>query len=355
MCDVRGAVSRAFVALGALILGAWAQPAACEPARVVLMTYNVENLFDTVDDPRKLDDTFLPLELKASSTHRARCAAIAGAREREACLEWDWDEAILARKLERVAAVILQVNAGRGPDILALQEVENHGVLERLRTEYLRGAGYRDSILIEGGDPRGIDVAFLSRFPLHGEARLHRQPRVRGPHDVRGILEATFELGDGTLLTGFCAHFPAPTHPAAARMSAFAWLDALAQTLPSERLRFAAGDFNVNAAEERRYDVSGGRLAAGWLTAHAVGCGGCRGTYYYARDRTWSFLDMILVGRDLEPSRARTAWRLDPQSVRIANSIAYQSTAGGFPARFDLPAAAGVSDHWPLVADLAFK
>jgi endonuclease/exonuclease/phosphatase family metal-dependent hydrolase len=242
------------------------------------------------------------------------------------------------------------VNAGRGPDILALQEVENRAVLERLRTQYLGPAGYRESILVEGGDPRGIDVAFLSRFPLHGEARLHRQAHVPDPHDVRGILEATFELGDGMLLTGFCAHFPAPMHPAAARMSAFAWLDALADALPPERLRFAAGDFNVNAAEERRYDLIHGRLAQRWIAAHVEGCGDCKGTYYYAHERAWSFLDMILVGRALDPRQPRKEWQLDPESVRIANDMISQSTAAGFPAGFELPAATGVSDHWPLIA-----
>ena len=34
---------------------------------------------------------------------------------------WDWNEVILDRKMSSVAAAILQVNDGRGPDILALQ------------------------------------------------------------------------------------------------------------------------------------------------------------------------------------------------------------------------------------------
>jgi hypothetical protein len=49
-------------ALCGAVLAACAAGATCDPTRVVLMTFNVENLFDTEDDPRKLDDTFLPLE-----------------------------------------------------------------------------------------------------------------------------------------------------------------------------------------------------------------------------------------------------------------------------------------------------
>jgi len=171
---------------------------------------------------------------------------------------------------------------------------------------------------------------------------------------VRGILEATFELPDGTLLTGYCAHFPAPEHPAAARTAAFAALTGLADGLPPERLRFAAGDFNVTATEERRGHVVDRLQAGGWLAVQRAGCRDCRGTYYYAHDHQWSFLDMILLGTGLapEPATGRDGWRLRPESVRLANDLPEQSTRAGYPAAFELPAATGVSDHWPLVAEL---
>src|SRR5262249_39416536 len=155
---------------------------------------------------------------------------------------------------------------------------------------------------------------------------------------VRGILEVTFVLPDGTLLTGYCAHFPAPSHPAAQRLDAFATMNALAADLPPERLRFAAGDFNVSATEERREHLTDRLIAAGWLPPQRAGCSGCRGTYYYAHDRTWSFLDMILVGSDLQPGRQGRGWRLRPESVRLANNLPEQSTRRGYPAGFELPA-----------------
>ena len=259
----------------------------------------------------------------------------------------------LATKLDRVARAILQVNDGRGPDIVALQEVENMAVLERLRSDYLGAAHYVSAVLIEGDDPRGIDVAFLSRLKLHGAPRLHRVDHEAGTAgDVRGILEATFELPDGTLLTGYCAHFPAPAHPAAARTAAFAALTELAAGLPPERLRFAAGDFNVSASEERRGHVVDRLQAAGWVAAQREGCRDCPGTYYYAHDHAWSFLDMILVGASPASPPTQAGWRLRPESVRLANGLPEQSTRSGYPAPFELPGATGVSDHWPLVADL---
>jgi endonuclease/exonuclease/phosphatase family metal-dependent hydrolase len=270
-------------------------------------------------------------------------------------MRWDWNDAALATKLERLARTILQVNDGRGPDIVALQEVENLTVLERLRRDHLAAAGYTGAILVEGDDPRGIDVAFLSRLPLRGTPRLHRVEHGRGAGDVRGILEATFELPGGTLLTGYCAHFPAPGHPASTRAEAFAALNALAAELPRGRLRFAAGDFNVSSDEERRTRVTDRLLASGWIAAHREGCGGCRGSYYYAREGEWSFLDMILVGPTPGPEGEGAGWRLHPQSVRLANALPEQSTRDGHPAGFRLPNARGVSDHWPLVADLILR
>lgn len=51
-------------------------------------------------------------------------------------------------------------------DVLALQEVENFDVLKRFRNECLKPLGYTYAVLIDGNDPRFIDVAVLSRYPL---------------------------------------------------------------------------------------------------------------------------------------------------------------------------------------------
>jgi len=118
MCD---AVRRTVVAVCALLFAACGGRAADDVhTRVTLMTYNVENLFDTRDDPAKLDDSFLPVALKSDPAHRAACRALRAETWREQCLQWDWSDHALATKLDRLARVILQVNDGRGSDILAL-------------------------------------------------------------------------------------------------------------------------------------------------------------------------------------------------------------------------------------------
>ncbi len=326
-------------------------------APVTIMTFNVENLFDTTHDDGKTDSTFLPLAAKQSEQHKAECATIVVDRWRDQCLNWDWSETILAHKLEVVAKAILQVNNGRGPDILALQEVENLAILERLRTEYLADAGYRPAILIEGQDLRGIDVAFLTRLEVAGEPVLHpftpSDEFANRQADTRGILEATFKLPDGELLTGFSVHFPAPFHPTEMRIQAYKFLNQLRSELPEDRFAFAAGDFNTTSTENEKKDLLGTLVRGIWRVAHEEGCANCLGTQYYEADDKWSYLDMILWAQ--RPERgAQATWDLRKDSVKVANKTTDQVTKNNTPARFLLPEGSGVSDHWPLLVSIEF-
>ena len=327
-------------------------------ASVTIMAFNVENLFDNVDDPGKEDRTYLALADKQNREHKAACSEIEVDRWRNQCLEWDWTDDIIEKKLDVVAGAILQVGDGRGPDIVALQEVENIGILERLRTEYLAAAGYRPGILIEGDDRRGIDVAFLTRLELAEPATLHRidftgvgEDRV---YDTRGILEATFVRPDGTLMTGYSVHFPAPYHPTEMRVAAYNALNALRARLPEDRDAFAAGDFNTTALEDREKDMLARFARPYWTVTHEVGCDGCKGTSYYAPRDDWSFLDMILWS-PASASGENTTWRLSADSVRIANTTPSQVRPDGTPWRFEMPRGAGVSDHWPVVVTIETK
>lgn len=326
---------------------------------VTVMTFNVENLFDNVDDPGKDDLTYLPVAAKQTDEHRAQCATIEVDHWRMQCLEWDWSDELVERKLRLVADVILHVNDGRGPDVVALQEVENLAILERLRTQYLQAAGYEPAVLIEGSDLRGIDVAFLSRLPLAGEPVLHPVgfddlvPPERVA-DTRGILQADFRLPDGTVLTGFAVHFPAPFHPTGMRVSAYQSLNALLEALPDDRPVFAGGDFNTTSTEDAREQLLDRFARPFWTVAHDLGCGeDCRGTAYYSRDDTWSFLDMLLWS----PARrgADATWRLRADSVQVVNGGPGQRRDDGTPARFDPHGGRGVSDHWPVVMTLIPK
>ncbi|MEM8815076.1 MAG: endonuclease/exonuclease/phosphatase family protein [Pseudomonadota bacterium] len=323
-----------------------------EAQEITIMSFNVENLFDNLDDPGKNDSTYLPAAHKSDPEHIAACEQIEVQRWRDDCLYLDWSDDAVAFKLEQLAKTILQVNDGFGPDVVAFQEVENIRILDRLRDEYLAGSGYAESILIEGDDLRGIDVAFLSRLPLAAEPVLHPLDMNEFPDradDTRGVLEATFELPDGALLTGYSVHFPAPFHPIEMRWLAYEHLNTIRARLPEDRHVFAAGDFNTPQREVEGTTILDDMARPYWTIAHETGCKGCRGTNYFARADSWSFLDMIFYS----PSAgAASEWRIKRGGVYIADSYDDQLNEDGTPKRFNLEGRYGVSDHLPLVMTL---
>jgi hypothetical protein len=317
-------------------------------AQVTLMTFNVENLFDNDDDPGKDDKAYLPIELKQSDAHRAACAEIEVERWRDECLHLDWSDDTIDYKLGVLAAAIRQVGGGRGPDVVALQEVENVAILEQLR-QRLDGLDYLEPVLVEGDDVRGIDVAFLTRLPLIGEPELHRASFDEFPQragDTRGVLEATFELPDGSPLTGYAVHFPAPFHPTGMREIAYRHLAGLRDALPDDHYVFAAGDFNTTSSEDAERQMLDRLVRPHWQVGHEFGCAGCLGTHYYARGDSWSYLDMVLFS----PARgADTTWKIRADSAWIGNRTEAQVSLSGTPERFAGNDRRGVSDHWPLV------
>lgn len=323
---------------------------------LTVMTYNVENLFDSLDDPGKNDETYLPLSAKKSALHRAKCQKAGRAWWIKQCLETDWNDSKIKRKMGRLADVILQVKNGKGPDILILEEVENLNILERLRLNHLQAAGYRKSILIEGPDERGIDVAMLSRLPLKGEPKLNEikltQMNKKTKKEVpgrptRGILQAQFELPGGQSLTVLGVHFPSQGGPTALRKTAIQKLLEVKTTLPKDEYVIAAGDFNITAEEDAQHGLFSERLAKDFLISHQIGCDDCEGTHNY-RGR-WSFLDAILFSKNFQGEK----WQVDAKSIRVANKSIFQLNHYGRPARFDEGLSQkGVSDHFPLAADI---
>lgn len=101
------------------------------------MFYNVENLFDTVDDSLKNDNEFLPESSKKWTQYRYK------------------------QKLENIYTVIAQVGGWEPPAIIGLCEVENRYCLEGLVLHTnLSKYGY-EIVHHESADSRGIDVALL--------------------------------------------------------------------------------------------------------------------------------------------------------------------------------------------------
>ena len=115
----------------------FASPPLFAQATFKVMTYNVENFFDTRDNPTKNDDEFLP----------------SGNRY--------WTQSRYYHKLQQIAKVISAAGEWSTPALIALCEVENDSVLSHLtRRTPLRWQDYR-YIITQSPDPRGINVALL--------------------------------------------------------------------------------------------------------------------------------------------------------------------------------------------------
>ncbi|WP_236641975.1 endonuclease [Dokdonia sinensis] len=104
--------------------------------------YNLENLFDTHDDPEKLDEDFTPRG------------------------EYNWTDKRLKNKLRKLSTVISKIGAtetGEAPSLLGVAEVETTEVLEQLvATKTLQEYNY-GVVHYESPDERGIDVGLLYR------------------------------------------------------------------------------------------------------------------------------------------------------------------------------------------------
>ena len=107
-----------------------------EGGTVYIASYNVENLFDTINDPTIDDEQFLPSDSSK------------------------WDTEKYTTKLRHLAQVIDSMNNGRGPDILGLVEVENRSVVEELVARIKNGKHY-GIVHFDSPDGRGIDCAMI--------------------------------------------------------------------------------------------------------------------------------------------------------------------------------------------------
>ena len=79
-----------------------------------------------------------------------------------------------------------------------------------------------------------------------------------------------------------------------------------------------------------------------WEIAHFIGCIDCKGTYYYAPDNNWSFLDTILASKNRNIS-------LIPETIQLLKTP-INIDDDNKPLRFSTKNFKGVSDHIPLLA-----
>ncbi len=264
---------------------------------VTVATFNVLNLFDEYDDPYHYDES-TPAKPK--------------------------------EQLEKLAARIKELDA----DVLAMQEVENEGYLQRFVGAMLPGMGYEHVVCPEGNDQRGIDVALLSRLPV-GPVTSYRHLRFPDASGGmmsyrRDLLQVRIEPPDCPPFDMFVVHFKSKRGGASETESERVGEAQQTRKLLSELLgrdkgaRFLiCGDFN-DTFESRALKVLVGEGA----TALRAFIGDLpEKTASYNRGRSDDMIDYILAS----PAMAET---YVPKSYKIVSGSV---EAGG-------------SDHNPVVS-----
>ena len=152
-----------------------------------MMFYNVENLFDTLDNPGTVDEEFMPEDEK------------------------NWNSDKYYDKLKNIARVISDVGDGDYPVLVGLCEIENLSVLEGLTlATSLKDVAYQ-IVHKESPDFRGIDVALLFRPDVFKLLNYNTWP-VWIPFSpdtrTREILYACGELPGRDTIHIFVNHWP---------------------------------------------------------------------------------------------------------------------------------------------------
>jgi endonuclease/exonuclease/phosphatase family metal-dependent hydrolase len=343
---------------------------------ISFMTYNLENLFDTLHDEGKEDYTFLPLIRKERDPEiRSFCYKIPNPKYRNECFNLDWSAPVLLNKIRNLSKIIKQSNRGRGPDLIVFQEVENYNSLQKLINLGLEGEGYEELVIVEGPDKRGIDVAIVSRFPLAKDVRYHQINlndafpnilEIEGIKKTRGILEATFSI-KGKLLSIFANHWPSQANPNVTRMIAAETLSNVIRNHPNPYI--VAGDFNTekndrqNGIREILMDPSSTDAlidAEGEYNLLENNVSNFnKGTHFY-RGR-WNSLDKILLPKRFIKGFCKKRHCLRPfwDSFEIVyedfmlEGISYEDDGEiifeKIPKRFDPETGLGASDHLPVL------
>ncbi len=321
------------------------------PSTYYLAWWNVENLFDEENSARRTD-----------KVARALGSSIAG-----------WTPALRDRKIDQLASVVAQLNAGAGPDLLGICEVENEFVVGRLANAVngLLPARNYQVVHADTTDRRGIDIAFLhdpALFTAPADERF--QHIVMRRTATREIFQVNFQTHRGRTWAIFGNHWPSRS---GGQLESAGYRAIAGETLAYFHQRvwevhgdqtpaLAMGDFNDEPFDlslvqhalstRQRTKVLRADIPRLWNLMWRV-TGTREGTLYF--DNFANVLDQFLIDRNMateaSPIRAIT------DSVEIIRLPAMIST-GTYPAPVAFGGMGkpvnqnGFSDHFPIAVTI---
>jgi len=321
----------------ALLAGGCFRPRPHTPANVdsyQFCFWNVENLFDDIDDERNAtDDPYDNVFAKNPD--------------------------LLRKKLTNLGNALLKMNDGRGPDIIALAEVESERAAGLLR-DYLnqnlggRGTPYKHVLFKDVRAGRHIAPALITRLDVDKD-------RTRQLEKTRRILETQIVVQDHPLVI-LASHW---TSRVSDRTGGEGGGRAKYGDLLYGRFRamytsnnavdlLMCGDFNddpddVSVTQHlRATSEKPGRMPAvepKLFNLMAGKDGENFGTHSYKG--RWHIFDQIVVSPGLLNEQG---WQVLPETLKVEKEV----TAGpnGRPIGFDRVSGRGYSDHFPVTVRL---
>ena len=307
---------------------------AAAKAKFDLMSYNVENLFDTIDDTNKADEDFTPTG------------------------KLQWNTAKYYEHLNHTVDAI--TNKGTNfPAIVGLIEVENGTVLNDLvNTSFLKGKGYQ-VVWYEGPDERGIDVALIydsKRVAIVGSRPIPVVLESVSDPNTRDILKVSVKVGSEDFHL-FVNHWPSrrggqdesEMHRIKAASVLRKEVDQILSVNPKANI-ICMGDFNDFPSNKSVHDV----LQAGVSNEHSVLFNMMsdfealkKGTHFYKGE--WSPLDQFMVSYGMFDNKCVSANSFEV----VSYDFLYYTSKDGVksPARAYVGDSykGGYSDHLPIL------
>lgn len=301
--------------------------------------WNVENLFDTIDNPNKADEEFTPTGTK------------------------EWTNERYHTKLNHLANVLSEMNNGNGPDVLGLVEVENRQVVQDLADS----ANFRDYKVVhfESPDFRGIDNALLfdqTRFTI--VTLNHFKVDIGEDRTTRDILYVKLKLkDDDSEFNFFVNHWPSrrggldESEPN--RIKAAETLKSIVDSLLLENADskiVIMGDFNDETDNKSISEIlmssnfvcDDNHDNAFLLNTAAQKDENGEGTYLYKQN--WNMLDQFIISKSLDDNEG---WEYKCNSFDIFKKD-YMITKDGYFKGAIIPTYGGrkyldgYSDHYPV-------
>lgn len=302
-----------------------------------ILFYNVENLFDCLNDSTKQDDEFLPDGEKS------------------------WSKSRMYNKIAGLSKTILSCNAWQAPELIGLCEVENRWVIQQLiYNTGLSGLNYQ-LVHFESDDKRGIDVALLYRknsfTPLHsGPIKLSKAAEdffTRDALYVKGIIHSdTVHL--------FVNHWPSKrggsleseSKRARVAQQIIAFTDSIHTVNPNAKL-ILVGDFNTEYDNSVLQNLCVSAAISSKLNINEIRNNRIGGTYKYQGQ--WSIIDHILVSNTwLQDNR----YVFDHKIVELPFLLEADPTYSGVKPKRTYAGPryiGGISDHLPVLLSVKRK